>query len=164
MKSYKKSILSKRNFILTFTDLIDNKKMINNLNNLGYKNPTPIQEKSLPIALQKKDILAKAKTGSGKTAAFGIPLLLELDVKKKYQTSSIVLAPTRELADQVAKELRKLAAFQENIKILTLCGGTPMRGQIHSLDHGVHIIVGTPGRILALLKKESLKLDRKSHV
>jgi len=133
--------------------------MLKNLNNLGYISPTPIQEKALPIALNKQDVLAKAKTGSGKTAAFGIPLLLELDVKKKYETSSIVLAPTRELADQVAKELRKLAAFQENIKILTLCGGTPMRGQIHSLDHGVHIIVGTPGRILALLKKESLKLD-----
>jgi ATP-independent RNA helicase DbpA len=144
---------------LNFDKLINNEAMLKNLNNLGYISPTPIQEKALPIALNKQDVLAKAKTGSGKTAAFGIPLLLELDVKKKYETSSIVLAPTRELADQVAKELRKLAAFQENIKILTLCGGTPMRGQIHSLDHGVHIIVGTPGRILALLKKESLKLD-----
>ena len=144
---------------MTFTDLIDNKEMINNLNNLGYKNPTPIQEKSLQLAFQKKDILAKAKTGSGKTAAFGIPILLELDIKKKYEPSSIILAPTRELADQVAKELRKLAVFQKNVKVLTLCGGTPMRGQIHSLNHGIHIIVGTPGRVLALLKKESLKLD-----
>ena len=145
---------------MNFDKLINNKAMLKNLTNLGYISPTPIQEKTLPIVLNKQDVLAKAKTGSGKTAAFGIPLLLELDVKKKYETSSIVLAPTRELADQVAKELRKLAAFQENIKILTLCGGTPMRGQIHSLDHGVHIIVGTPGRVLALLKKESLKLDK----
>ena len=145
---------------MNFDKLINNEAMLKNLTNLGYKSPTPIQEKALPLALEKKDILAKAKTGSGKTAAFGIPLLLELDVRKKYETSSIVLAPTRELADQVAKELRRLAVFQENVKILTLCGGTPMRGQIHSLDHGVHILVGTPGRVLALLKKESLKLDK----
>jgi len=134
--------------------------MIKNLDILGYTNPTPIQEKTLSLILEKKDILAKAKTGSGKTAAFGIPLLLELDVKKKDDTSSIILAPTRELADQVAKEIRRLASFQENIKVLTLCGGTPMRGQINSLEHGVHILVGTPGRVLALLEKESLKLDK----
>jgi len=144
---------------LTFTDLINNKNMLSNLNNLGYKNPTPIQEKTLPLILDKKDVLARAKTGSGKTAAFGLPLILELDVKKRYETSAIILTPTRELADQVAKELRKLAAFLENTKILTLCGGTPMRGQIQSMKHGVHIVVGTPGRVLALLQKESLNLD-----
>jgi len=144
---------------LTFSDLIKNKDMIKNLNNLGYKNPTPIQEKTLPLILNKQDVLARAKTGSGKTAAFGIPLILELDVKKRYETSAIVLAPTRELADQVAKELRRLAASVENTKILTLCGGTPMRGQIQSMRHGVHIVVGTPGRVLALLEKESLNLD-----
>ena len=144
---------------MTFTDLINNKNMLSNLNNLGYKNPTPIQEKTLPLILDKKDVLARAKTGSGKTAAFGLPLILELDVKKRYETSAIILTPTRELADQVAKELRKLAAFLENTKILTLCGGTPMRGQIQSMKHGVHIVVGTPGRVLALLQKESLNLD-----
>jgi ATP-independent RNA helicase DbpA len=144
---------------LTFSNLINNKNMISNLNNLGYKNPTPIQEKTLPFILDKKDVLAKAKTGSGKTAAFGIPIILELDVKKRYETSAIILAPTRELADQVAKELRRLAASTENTKILTLCGGTPMRGQIQSMRHGVHIVVGTPGRVLALLQKESLNLD-----
>ncbi len=144
---------------MTFNDLIDNNDMIKNLNNLGYKNPTPIQEKTLPFILNKQDVLAKAKTGSGKTAAFGLPLILELDVKKRYETSAIILTPTRELADQVAKELRRLAAYAENTKILTLCGGTPMRGQIQSMRHGVHIVVGTPGRVLALLKKESLNLD-----
>lgn len=144
---------------MNFSDLISNKEMIRNLNNLGYKNPTPIQKKTLPLILKKQDVLAKAKTGSGKTAAFGLPLILELNIKKRFETSAIVLAPTRELADQVAKELRRLAAFVENTKILTLCGGTPMRGQILSMKHGVHIVVGTPGRVLALLKKEALNLD-----
>ena len=144
---------------MTFSNFIDNKNMISNLNNLGYKSPTPIQEKTIPFILKKQDILAKAKTGSGKTAAFGIPLILELDVKKRYETSAIILAPTRELADQVAKELRRIAVSVENTKILTLCGGTPMRGQIQSMRHGVHIVVGTPGRVLALLQKEALNLD-----
>jgi len=144
---------------LTFDKLINNEIMLKNLNNLGYINPTPIQKKTLPLILKKQDILAKAKTGSGKTAAFGIPLILELDIKKRYETSAIILTPTRELADQVAKELRRLAASVENTKILTLCGGTPMRGQIQSMKHGVHIIVGTPGRVLALLEKKSLNLD-----
>ena len=144
---------------MNFSDFISNKDMLKNLDNLGYKQPTPIQAKTLPIVINKQDVLAKAKTGSGKTAAFGLPLILELDVKKRYQTSAIILAPTRELADQVAKELRRLAAFVENTKILTLCGGTPMRGQIQSMNHGVHIVVGTPGRVLALLKKESLNLE-----
>ena len=144
---------------MNFSDFISNTDMIKNLNNLGYKQPTPIQAKTLPIVLKKQDILAKAKTGSGKTAAFGIPLILELDIKKRYEISAIVLTPTRELADQVAKELRRLATFVENTKILTLCGGTPMRGQIHSMKHGVHIVVGTPGRVLALLKKEALDLN-----
>ncbi len=144
---------------MNFSDFIANNDMIKNLDNLGYKNPTPIQEKTIPSILKKQDVLAKAKTGSGKTAAFGLPLILELDVKKRYETSAIILAPTRELADQVAKELRRLAAFVENTKILTLCGGTPMRGQIQSMKHGVHIVVGTPGRVLALLKKEALNLE-----
>ncbi len=144
---------------MTFDKLINNEIILKNLNNLGYKNPTPIQEKTLPLILKKQDILAKAKTGSGKTAAFGIPLILELDIKKRYETSAIILTPTRELADQVAKELRRLASSVENTKILTLCGGTPMRGQIQSMKHGVHIVVGTPGRVLALLEKESLNLD-----
>ncbi|WP_024955581.1 ATP-dependent RNA helicase DbpA [Sulfurospirillum arcachonense] len=143
---------------MTFNELIENKDMLKNLNDLGYTNPTAIQEKALPYALNKQDVLAKAKTGSGKTVAFGIPILLDVNVKEKYKTSSIVLAPTRELADQVAKELRKVAKFKNNIKILTLCGGTPMRGQIHSLDHGAHIVVGTPGRVLAHLQKGSLNL------
>jgi len=119
---------------------------------------TPIQAESLPIILDKKDTIAQAQTGSGKTAAFGLGLLNNLDVSL-YRVQSLVLCPTRELADQVAKEIRKLARGIHNIKILTLCGGIPFGPQINSLEHGAHIIVGTPGRIEEHLRKDNLNLD-----
>jgi ATP-independent RNA helicase DbpA len=133
--------------------------MLKNLNDLGYTHTTPIQSKTLKIAIEKKDILARAKTGSGKTVAFGIPILLELG-EIDADISSLVLTPTRELANQVALELRKLARFRDNIKILTLYGGTPFGPQLGSLRHGANIIVGTPGRVLAHIKKGTLKLDK----
>lgn len=119
---------------------------------------TPIQAKSLPLILDGKDVIAQGKTGSGKTAAFGLGLLQNLDVKR-FRVQSLVLCPTRELADQVAKEIRKLARGIHNIKVLTLCGGVPMGPQIGSLEHGAHIIVGTPGRILDHLDRGRLNLD-----
>lgn len=119
---------------------------------------TPIQAKSLPEILKGNDVQAQAKTGSGKTAAFGIGLLHKLD-PKNYQTQSLVLCPTRELADQVSKEIRRLARPIANTKILTLCGGTPIGAQLASLEHQPHIVVGTPGRILKHLQKGSLKLE-----
>ncbi len=129
--------------------------MVENLQKLGYEYMTPIQEQSLQHLFSKKDILAKAKTGSGKTAAFGISLLMNLDVKK-FRVQSLVLCPTRELAQQVAVELRALAKFQHNIKILTLIGGESFQKQLGSLAHHAHIIVGTPGRVLKHLDKGSL--------
>jgi ATP-independent RNA helicase DbpA len=131
--------------------------MQNNLKELGFVKMTEIQEQSLPYTLKGLDIIAQAKTGSGKTLAFGIPLLQKIDVKK-FQPQALVMCPTRELADQVAVELRKIARFQHNIKILTLCGGTPMRPQIQSLYHGAHVIVGTPGRIQDHIGKDTLNL------
>ncbi len=141
-----------------FSNLPLSKEMLHNLNEIGYKEMTQIQEKSLPYILEGRDVIAQAKTGSGKTAAFGIGLLHKLQVKK-FRVQSLVLCPTRELADQVAKELRMLARFAHNIKILTLCGGTAFGPQLGSLRHGAHIIVGTPGRILKHLKKEALSLE-----
>ena len=99
-----------------------------NLDSLGYREMTPIQEASLPSILNAKDVIGKAKTGSGKTVAFGLGLLSRIDVKR-YRIQALVLCPTRELADQVAKELRKLARAIHNLKILTLCGGTPFGPQ-----------------------------------
>ena len=132
--------------------------MLDNLDSLGYKKMTPIQAEALPLILDNKDVIAQAKTGSGKTAAFGIGLLNRLDVKK-FRVQSLVLCPTRELADQVAKELRKIARFKHNIKILILCGGESFGKQLGSLSHQAHIIVGTPGRVLKHLNKDSLNLE-----
>ena len=119
---------------------------------------TPIQAQSLPPILAGKDVIAQGKTGSGKTAAFGLGLLQKLEVKD-FRVQSLVLCPTRELADQVAKEIRKLARTIQNIKVLTLCGGMPFGPQTGSLESGVHIVVGTPGRIEEHLRKSTLKLD-----
>jgi len=141
----------------SFDTLALPQEMLTNLEQLGYHDMTAIQEKALPYILEKSDLIAQAKTGSGKTAAFGIGLLLKIDVSK-FHPQSLIIAPTRELAEQVAKELRKLARFKHNIKILTLYGGTPMRHQITSLEHGAHIIVGTPGRIRDHLSKDTLNL------
>lgn len=119
---------------------------------------TPIQAQSLPDILKGKDLLAQAKTGSGKTAAFAIGLLHKLEVQT-YQTQSLVLCPTRELAEQVSNEIRRMARAIPNTKLLTLCGGKPMAPQLASLEHAPHVVVGTPGRILKHLEKETLKLD-----
>ncbi|MBA4236142.1 MAG: ATP-dependent RNA helicase DbpA, partial [Ralstonia sp.] len=115
------------------------------------------QAASLPIALAGHDLIAQAKTGSGKTAAFALALLARLDARS-FDVQAMVLCPTRELADQVAQEIRRLARAEENVKVLTLCGGTPMRPQAASLEHGAHVIVGTPGRIMDHLERGNLGL------
>ncbi|WP_244215121.1 ATP-dependent RNA helicase DbpA [Pseudomonas sichuanensis] len=132
--------------------------MLANLDALGYASMTPIQAQSLPVILKGQDLIAQAKTGSGKTAAFGIGLLNPIN-PRYFGCQALVLCPTRELADQVAKELRRLARAEDNIKILTLCGGVSLGPQIASLEHGAHIIVGTPGRIQQHLDKGTLVLD-----
>ncbi len=128
------------------------------LDSLGYKTMTPIQAQSLPAILQGRDVIARAKTGSGKTAAFGIGLLQNIK-PQWFAAQALVLCPTRELADQVGKEIRKLARFIPNLKLVMLCGGKSIGPQIGSLEKGAHIIVGTPGRIQDHLKKNTLKLD-----
>ena len=132
--------------------------MLANLDSLGYVEMTQIQAQSLPVILKGLDLIAQAKTGSGKTAAFGIGLLNPIN-PRYFGCQALVLCPTRELADQVAKELRRLARAEDNIKILTLCGGVSLGPQIASLEHGAHIIVGTPGRIQQHLDKGTLVLD-----
>jgi ATP-independent RNA helicase DbpA len=129
--------------------------LLDNLPSLGYSTMTPIQAESLPPILAGRDVIAQSKTGSGKTAAFGLGLLAKLDVHR-YCVQGLVLCPTRELADQVAKEIRRLARATKNVKVLTLCGGMPFRDQADSLQHGAHIIVGTPGRIEDHLRKGTL--------
>ncbi len=140
-----------------FSSLHVKSSMLKNLASLGYAGMTPIQAHALPLILAGKDVIAKAKTGSGKTAAFGIGLLTRLEMSSS-RVQALVLCPTRELADQVGKELRRLARFTDNIKILTLCGGVPFAPQIGSLEHGAHVVVGTPGRLLDHLRRGSLDL------
>ena len=131
----------------TFTSLPLAEHLLQSLESLGYSQMTPIQQQALPVLLEGKDMLAKARTGSGKTVAFALTLLHKLAVKR-FRIQSLVLCPTRELAEQVAQEIRRLARSQHNIKVLTLVGGVSIGPQIGSLEHGAHIIVGTPGRIL----------------
>ncbi|MDI9246876.1 ATP-dependent RNA helicase DbpA [Marinobacter sp. CHS3-4] len=133
--------------------------MRSNLEKLGFDTPTPVQAAALPPALAGKDVIAQAQTGSGKTAAFGIPLVEALNVGA-FSVQGLVLCPTRELADQVAKSLRELARAKDNVKVLSLCGGVSIGPQIGSLSHGAHLVVGTPGRIQDHLRKGTLRLNR----
>ncbi|NVN98592.1 MAG: ATP-dependent RNA helicase DbpA [Geobacteraceae bacterium] len=142
----------------SFSSLHLKAPMVKNLASLGYAEMTPVQAHSLPPILAGKDVIAKAKTGSGKTAAFGIGLLTRLE-PSSFRVQALVLCPTRELADQVGKELRRLARFTDNIKILTICGGVPFGPQLGSLEHGAHVLVGTPGRLLDHLRRGSLDLS-----
>ncbi len=132
--------------------------VVANLDALGYTVPTPIQAASLPAALSGRDVMAQAKTGSGKTAAFGLSLLAQLHTEFRG-TQALVLCPTRELAEQVAGEIRRLAKSESNLKVLVLCGGAPIRPQLASLEHGAHVVVGTPGRVLDHLRRGSLSLE-----
>lgn len=143
----------------SFSQLGLSEPMLANLSRLGFENPTPIQSGALPHALAGKDLIAMAQTGSGKTAAFGIGLVERLN-PRRFSVQGLVLCPTRELADQVAKSLRELARARDNVKILSLCGGVAIGPQIGSLSHGAHIVVGTPGRIQDHLRKGTLKLDQ----
>ncbi|MHB0926098.1 MAG: ATP-dependent RNA helicase DbpA [Gallionellaceae bacterium] len=142
----------------SFNELPLSPGMLATLQQLGYLTMTPIQAASLPIALAGHDLIAQAKTGSGKTAAFALPLLTNLN-PRRFAVQAMVLCPTRELADQVTQEIRRLARSADNIKILTLCGGSTMRPQIASLEHGAHIVVGTPGRIMDHMERGTLNLE-----
>ncbi len=141
-----------------FSSLPISRAQLVNLESLGYKKMTAVQAQSLPHVLEGRDIIAQAKTGSGKTAAFGIGLLHQIN-PKFFGIQALVLCPTRELADQVGKELRRLARNTANIKLVLLCGGKPFSPQKASLGHGAHIVVGTPGRIQDHLRKGTLRLD-----
>lgn len=133
--------------------------LLENLQSLGFEQMTPIQAQSLPLILEGRDLIAQAKTGSGKTAAFGLGVLQKLNVARVVP-QALLVCPTRELADQVAKELRRLARLIPNVKVLTLCGGVSVRPQAESLAYGAHLVVGTPGRIQDHLTRGSLNLSR----
>ncbi|MGL5949409.1 MAG: ATP-dependent RNA helicase DbpA [Aeromonas sp.] len=142
---------------LAFSSLNLPAALQDNLASLGYSAMTAIQAQSLPPVLAGRDVIAQAKTGSGKTAAFGLGLLAKLEVSD-LSVQALVLCPTRELADQVANEIRRLARNLPNVKLVTLCGGTPTAPQSASLGFGAHIAVGTPGRVLKHLEQGTLNV------
>ncbi|MEX1100258.1 MAG: ATP-dependent RNA helicase DbpA [Bacteriovoracaceae bacterium] len=134
-------------------------ELVKNLADLKFTRMTPVQEKALPYILEGHNVLAQAKTGSGKTAAFALGCLNELDVSN-LAPQSLILCPTRELAEQVAKETRTLARQMKNVRVLTLVGAVAQYHQEKSLEHGAHIIVGTPGRVLRLLKSDLINTSQ----
>lgn len=140
-----------------FSNLALPAEQLDNLQQMGYLQMTPIQQQSIPLVLAGKDLIAQAKTGSGKTAAFGIGMLTNIN-PRNFAAQCLVLCPTRELSTQVANEIRKLARYRQNTKVVVLCGGQSIGPQIGSLEHGGHIIVGTPGRIKDHLRKQTLSL------
>jgi len=141
-----------------FSSLDLSDALIENLNSLGFKTMTPIQAQSLPSILAGQDIIGQAKTGSGKTAAFALGVLAKLAVTE-FKPQALVVCPTRELADQVAGEIRRLARSIPNVKVKTLCGGVPFGPQASSLESGAHIVVGTPGRIDDHIGKKTINLN-----
>ena len=142
----------------SFSKLPLNTSLVDNLASLNYVSMTEVQAQALPDVLHNKDVIVQAKTGSGKTAVFGLGILNQLNLSS-MNVQSLVLCPTRELADQVAAEIRRLARGIPNVKIITLCGGVPARTQVTSLEHGAHVVIGTPGRVQDHLDRGTLTLD-----
>lgn len=142
---------------MKFNELNLSKELLNAIEKMGFKNPSPIQQQSIPVLLERKDVIAQAQTGTGKTVSFGIPLI-EMVTNEKY-VQGLVLVPTRELARQVSDELGKLAKYKNFVSITSIYGGSDMRRQIKDLKKGVNIVVGTPGRVMDHMKRKTLKLD-----
>jgi ATP-dependent RNA helicase DeaD len=143
---------------ITFNDLGLDKSLLKILDEVGYESPSPIQAQTIPLLLEGKDIIGQAQTGTGKTAAFALPLINNLDLKKK-DPQVLVLAPTRELAIQVAEAFQKYATYMKGFHVLPVYGGADYSGQIRALNRGVHVVVGTPGRVMDHMRKGTLKLD-----
>ena len=141
---------------MSFSDLGLAPDLLDAVAHLGWTEPTPIQAAALPLVLKGRDVRAQAKTGSGKTGAFGLGLLQHL--QPGTSPRALVLCPTRELAEQVGTELRALASRRANLRLLVACGGRPVRDQARVLGRGVDVVVGTPGRIGALIRREDLAL------
>ncbi|MCI9139927.1 DEAD/DEAH box helicase [bacterium 1XD42-8] len=144
---------------MKFEDLEISSKLQKGIKDMGFEEATPIQAKSIPAMLEGKDIIAQAQTGTGKTAAFAIPVLEQIDVSDKH-VQSVILCPTRELAIQVAGEFRKLCKYTHGIKLLPVYGGQEIVKQIRSLKAGVQIIIGTPGRVMDHMRRKTVKFDK----
>ena len=145
----------------TFSEFELKPALQKSLDEVGYETPTPIQEQTIPLLLEKKDVLGQAQTGTGKTAAFALPLLSNLNLRQK-DPQVLVLAPTRELAIQVAEAFKKYASHMKSFHVLPIYGGQEYSGQIRGLKRGSHVVVGTPGRVMDHMRRGTLKLDKLS--
>ncbi|MFN3404183.1 MAG: DEAD/DEAH box helicase [Cytophagaceae bacterium] len=144
---------------LKFNELPISDEIIQAVEEMGYETPSPIQEKAIPVIYQGKDVIGQAKTGTGKTAAFGIPLIDMVDPKLK-KVQGLIMCPTRELALQVNNEIKKLSKYIKGLKTLPVYGGESIEKQISNLKAGVQIVVGTPGRILDHLERKTIRFDQ----
>ena len=144
---------------LSFEELNLSAEIMRAVKDLGFEETSPIQAKAIPFILDGRDVTGQAQTGTGKTAAFGIPMLEKIDPNKKY-LQAVVLCPTRELAIQVSEEIRKLGKYKKGISVLPIYGGQPIDRQIRALKKGVQLIIGTPGRVLDHMQRKTLKMDR----
>ena len=142
-----------------FEELQLDDRILRAVTDMGFEEASPIQAKAIPVELEGSDIIGQAQTGTGKTAAFGIPLLQKIDPKKK-KLQAIALCPTRELAIQVADEIRNLAKYMHGIKILPIYGGQDIVRQIRGLKDGTQIIIGTPGRVMDHMRRKTVKFDQ----
>ena len=150
--------MAENNHTITFADLPLSSVVLQAVQDVGYESPSPIQAQSIPHLLDGRDLLGLAQTGTGKTAAFALPLLSKIDLSQR-DPQVLVLTPTRELAIQVAEAFQRYARHMRGFHVLPVYGGQDMRGQLRGLQRGAHVIVGTPGRVMDHLRRESLKLD-----
>ena len=143
---------------LKFEELELCPEILKAVKHMGFEEASPIQSKAIPVIMSGKDVIGQAQTGTGKTAAFGIPLLEKIDPKNK-KLQAIVLCPTRELAIQVAEEIRNLAKYMHGIKVLPIYGGQEIVKQIRSLKSGTQLVIGTPGRVMDHMRRKTMKMD-----
>ena len=148
---------------MKFEELQINERILKAIEDMGFEEASPIQAKSIPVIMEGRDVVGQAQTGTGKTAAYSIPLLQKIDPEIK-KVQAIVLCPTRELAVQVAEEIRKLAKYMSDVKVLPVYGGQEIVRQIKSLKTGVQIVVGTPGRVMDHMRRKTVKFDNVSMV
>ncbi|HVP96214.1 DEAD/DEAH box helicase [Methanoregula sp.] len=148
---------------LQFSDLSLSKEIAKAIEDMGFEEPTPIQALAIPLIQAGRDVTAQAQTGTGKTSAFGIPVIENIDASQRV-VQAIVLCPTRELAIQIAEEFSHLLAHLPKISVLPVYGGQPIERQLKALANGVHIVIGTPGRVMDHLKRRTLSLDNVSMV
>ena len=144
---------------MQFNELNLSQEILRSVEQLGFEEMTDIQAQSIPLLLQGRDVVGRSNTGTGKTAAFGIPAVESITESERRFTAVLILCPTRELAMQACEELRKFAKFKQSVKVTAVYGGASMEKQIKELKRGANIVIGTPGRVMDHIRRHTLKLE-----